>query len=86
MSFSFLIPITIIVVVAVIMQGVVQIIRAAKSGGGKALLHRLDEMESHLESVEDDLDEARNRIIVLERIITDDKGGLAREIDGLAGG
>jgi hypothetical protein len=68
-----------------IADGIVRIIRASKqSGGGKKFTVRFDDMESDLATLEQDLLGARQRIEVLEKIVTDGKYQLHRDIDDLA--
>jgi hypothetical protein len=45
---------------------------------------RLDELETDLATLEQDLVDARERIIVLEKIVTDQKYDLGKQIDELA--
>jgi hypothetical protein len=74
----------IIAVCAIITNGVVSIIKAAKSGGGKDANKKLGDLEADLATVEQDLDDARQRIEVLEKIVTDEKYDLGKKIDDLA--
>ena len=60
-----------------------KIIKAAKSGG-KVGNQKLVDLEADLESIEADLDDARQRIVVLEKIVTDEKYDLGKKIDDLA--
>jgi len=65
-------------------QGIVGIIRASKgSDGNKVLQRRLETLEADLINVEQDLEDANKRIQVLERIVTDDRHDLRRQIDEL---
>lgn len=58
-------------------DAIVRIIRAGKGGtGGTQLKDRIDDLEA-------DLDDACKRIEVLEKIVTDGREDLRREIDGL---
>jgi hypothetical protein len=57
------------------------IVKLNKSGGSKA---HLVELEDQVHDLEGDLLDARNRIEVLETIVTDQKFDLGREIDDLA--
>lgn len=50
------------------------------NGGGK----KRKALEADLAKVESDLDDALERIVVLEKIVTDGKHTLSREIDDLA--
>ena len=70
--------------ILVIINGVVKIIKASKGSRSKEMQNTVDEMEDDLAKVEQDLEDARNRIEVLEKIVTDDKRNLSREIDDLA--
>ena len=72
------------VIIAVVIDGVVKIIKASKGSRSKELQNAVDEIEDDLAKVEQDLEDARNRIEVLEKIVTDDKRNLSREIDDLA--
>jgi 5-bromo-4-chloroindolyl phosphate hydrolysis protein len=74
----------IIVVCAIIIDGVVKIIKAAKSGGGKDVNKKFGDLEADLATFEQDLDDARQRIEVLEKIVTDEKYDLGKKIDDLA--
>lgn len=65
-------------------DAIVRIIRAGKgSGAGKGLTAKVTDLESDLAEVEQDLDDARARIEVLEKIVTDDRHDLRKQIDGL---
>lgn len=65
-------------------DAIVRIIRAGKgSTQSKQLETRIDDLETDLAAVEQDLEEARNRIVVLEKIVTDDRGNLRKKIDDL---
>ncbi len=73
----------VIVVVAIISDSVVKIIKAAKSGGGKGAQRKFDDFETDMSSLEQELADVRERIIVLEKIVTDEKYDLGKQIDGL---
>ena len=75
----FWISITIIVVVSVLASALVKIIRG-HPGSSKLF----DELETDLATLEQDLVDARERIIVLEKIVTDQKYDLGKQIDELA--
>jgi hypothetical protein len=75
----FWISITIIVVVSVLASALVKIIR-----GHPGSPKRFDELETDLATLEQDLLDARERIIVLEKIVTDQKYDLGKQIDDLA--
>lgn len=67
-------------------DAVVRIIRASKNpSSSKRLNDRIEELESDLADVEQDLEHARKRIEVLEAIVTDGREDLRRRIDDLAG-
>ena len=74
----------IIVVCALITDGVVKIIKASKSSGGKDANKKFGNLEADLATFEQDLDDARQRIEVLEKIVTDEKYDLGKKIDDLA--
>ena len=81
MSSGLWIMIGIIATTAIITNGVVQIIKEAKSkGGSKASSH----MEADLAALEQDVEDQRQRIEVLEKIVTDGKYDLGKQIDDLA--
>ena len=71
--------IAIIAVVAILANAVVSITR----GRGSRSQNR--QLEKQMAKLEDDLDHAMERIVVLEKIVTDGKHSLRREIDDLAG-
>ena len=75
----FWLSITIIVVVSVVSTALVKIIRG-HPGSSK----RFDELETDLAALEQDLVDARERIVVLEKIVTDQKYDLGKQIDDLA--
>ncbi len=79
---KFFIALAIVVVMWVIGDSIVRIIRASKSPGGK-VKERIDELESDLADMEQDLMDARKRIEVLEKIVTDGREDLRRQIDDL---
>ncbi len=81
MGSTFWIAIAVIAVVSIIGNTIVKIIHGAKSSGGKA---RFKNVEADLAALEADLADARDRIAVLEKIVTDEKYNLSREIDDLA--
>ena len=71
--------------IAVIINGVVKIIQASKGArGSKEFQARTDGLGDDLARLEQDLEDARERIVVLEKIVTDDKRNLRQEIDDLA--
>ena len=75
----FWISVTVIVVVSVLANALVKIIR-----GHPGSTKRFDELETDLAAIEQDLVDARERIVVLEKIITDQKYDLGKQIDDLA--
>ncbi|MCH8257393.1 MAG: hypothetical protein IIA75_05755 [Proteobacteria bacterium] len=81
---SFWMAIAVIATCAIITNGVIRIIKVSRFGGGKAGSQKLSEFEADLESLEADLDDARQRIEVLEKIVTDEKYDLGEKIDDLA--
>ena len=73
--------------IVVISDGVVKIVKASKgSHGSKEVQASVDGLEEDLAKVEQDLEDARQRIEVLEKIVTDDKRNLGKQIDDLANG
>ncbi len=46
-------------------------------------LQKVEQLEADIESLEIDLDDAKNRIEVLEKIVTDEKYDLGKKIDQL---
>jgi len=84
MTFSTILGVCMILFV--IIQGIVQIIKVSKSTGSRAAKQTIRDLETDRAKVEEDMEELRQRIIVLEKIITDDKYNLHREIDDLANG
>ncbi len=81
MASSFWVVIGVIVVVAIISDMVVKIVKANKSGSKHQ--SRIDDLEEHVQDVEADLQDARNRIEVLEKIVTDQQYDLKRELNDL---
>jgi len=82
MGSSIWLVIGVIVVVAIISDTIVKIVKASKSGS--RYQSRIDDLEEHVQDVEADLQDARARIEVLEKIVTDEKYDLKREINDLA--
>ena len=80
MGSTFWVAIAVVAVVSIIANAVVKIIHAAKSGPGKG---RMSDFESDMAALEQDLADARERIEVLEKIVTDEKYDLGRQIDEL---
>jgi len=86
MGMTFWVAICVIVVVSVIADSIVKIVKASTSGGGKGMQERMANMEEDIAITEQELDDARKRIEVLEKIVTDDKSQLSKQIDDLANG
>ena len=61
-------------------DGIVRIIRAANGGGSNK---HVKELRAQIEDLEEDLVEARQRIEVLESIVTDGRHELRKKIDEL---
>lgn len=75
-----------IIIIAVFFAGVVNIIKAAKmSGGSKKQRSRFEDLEADLENLETESEELRARVEVLEKIVTDDKYQLNKDLRNLAG-
>ena len=83
MASTFWVGITAIVVVSIISDAIVKINKASKSGGGK-FAERVQDLEAEVVDLRADIDEYRQRIEVLEKIVTDQKYDLGRQIDDLA--
>ena len=79
---SMWIAIGVIAVVAITGRTIVAIIKA--SGAGGKFKTRLQDLEEQVQDLENDLLDARYRIEVLEKIVTDGKYDLGRQIDNLA--
>lgn len=77
--------IAIIAVTAILVRGVVSIIAVYKSSGDKNT-EQVDDLESLVDKLEQDLQDARSRIEVLEKIVTDKRFDLRQQIDDLAAG
>lgn len=82
MASSFWTVIGLIAVVAIIGRTIVAIIKASNSGG--KFKPWMTDLEEQVHDLESDLQDARQRIEVLEKIVTDQKYDLGREIDDLA--
>ena len=76
----------IVSIVGIIAGSIVTIVQLGTSRGGKGMRQKIGALEQHLSELEAELEDARNRVVVLERIVTDDKSDLSRQIDDLAGG
>jgi|TARA_B100001105_G_scaffold23689_1_gene16694 predicted nucleic acid-binding Zn-ribbon protein len=75
------IAIAVIAVVSIIGRTVVAIIKASNSGG--QFKPRMEDLEEQVHDLENDLQDARHRVEVLEKIVTSQKYDLGREIDEL---
>ena len=71
--------------IIILANSVVKIVKASTSGGSKDLKQRVHHLEEDLALVEQELEDSKGRIEVLEKIVTDDKRNLSQEIDSLAG-
>lgn len=80
-SSMFWIAIAAIAICAIVAGVVLDII---KNGGGK-FRDRVNDLEDQVSDLEADLQSARQRIEVLEKIVTDGKYDLKQQIDDLAG-
>ena len=80
MASSFWAAIATIAIVAIVCSTLVKLIRGNGHGG-----KRNKDLEADMAKLEGDLDDALERIAVLEKIVTDGKHSLRREIDDLAG-
>lgn len=88
MSSPFWMAIAAIAIMAIIVRGVVQIVQVAKSQGSNqnAANDKVKQLEEDVADLENELQEMRKRIEVLETIVTDGKYDLGRQIDDLAAG
>ncbi|MDA0978267.1 MAG: hypothetical protein O3B72_06910 [Proteobacteria bacterium] len=85
MASTFWIAIAAIAIVSILVQGVVQIVRVSKSGGGKQG-EKIRQLEDEVQDLDQELLDLRKRVEVLESIVTDQKYDLGRKIDDLASG
>lgn len=83
---SFWTAFMVVAIVGIIAGSIVTIVQLATSGGGKGMKQGMRALDERIADLEAELEDARNRVFVLERIITDDKSDLSRQIDDLAGG
>ncbi|MBQ75631.1 MAG: hypothetical protein CMQ20_11515 [Gammaproteobacteria bacterium] len=83
MASNFWVVFALVATCAIITDGVVKIIKASKSGNSKEGAQKIEELEADFESLEADLDDAKNRIEVLEKIVTEEKYNLGKKIDEL---
>ncbi|HIG44455.1 MAG: hypothetical protein ABGY96_15380 [bacterium] len=81
---TFWIFVGVVVVTAIISDTVVKIIKASKSGSPKEMKDRIFELEEDLALMEQELEDSKRRLEVLEEIVTDEKQNLSRKIDDLA--
>jgi len=81
MASSMWIAIAVIAVVAITGRTVIAIIKASNSGG--KFKPRMEDLEEQVHDLENDLQDARHRVEVLEKIVTSQKYDLGREIDEL---
>ncbi len=81
MASSMWIAIAVIAVVSITGKTVVEIIKASNSGG--KFKPRIEDLEEQVHDLESDLQDARHRIEVLEKIVASQKYDLGREIDDL---
>ncbi len=79
---SFWTAIAVIAIVAILSNMVIKIVTANKGSG--AASQRVDQLEQTVDDLSADLVDARSRIEVLEKIVTDQRYDLGREIDDLA--
>lgn len=88
MGNTFWVMLGVIAIIAVIAEGIVKIIKASSQNKGtkKEAEKQLVDMESDLLQAQDDIDDARQRIEVLEKIVTDEKYQLNKKFDDLANG
>ena len=82
---SILLEIVPLIAILIFGKVIVDIIKVSKSGlKPKLVQEKLNALEDDLSAMEQELEDSRSRIEVLEKIITDDKSGLRDEIDGLS--
>jgi peptidoglycan hydrolase CwlO-like protein len=82
---SFWVFLTIVVVLSIVGDFVVKIVKASKSKHtSKESAEALKDLESEVAAMEQDLEDARARIEVLEKIVTDDRYQLNKDINDLA--
>ena len=81
---SFWLFLTIIVVVAIVSNALVKLKKSSRSSDSKESSQRLKDLESDMSALEEDLEDARHRIAVLEKIVTDNQFDLGKQIDDLA--
>jgi 5-bromo-4-chloroindolyl phosphate hydrolysis protein len=82
---NFWIFLTAIVALSIIGDFVVKIVKASNSKqGSKVAVETMKDLEAELAVMEQDLEDARARIEVLEKIVTDDRYQLNKDINDLA--
>ena len=82
---NFWVFLTAIVALSIIGDFVVKIVKAANSKqGSKVAVETMKDLEAELAVMEQDLEDARARIEVLEKIVTDDTYQLNKDINDLA--
>ena len=81
MASSMCISIAVIAVVSTTRKTDVEIIKASNSEG--KFKPRMEDLEEQVHDLESDLQDARHRIEVLEKIVASQKYDLGREIDDL---
>ena len=82
---SFWLFLTIIVVVAIVTNAIVKLKKkSSRSSDSKESNQRLKDLEIDMSALEEDLEDARQRIAVLEKIVTDNRFDLGKQIDDLA--
>ena len=85
MNFSFFwLFLAIIIVVAIVCNAVVKIIKSSRTGDTRESRQRVKNLEIDVSALEEDLEDARHRIAVLEKIVTDNQFDLGKQIDDLA--
>ena len=83
MGSSFWIAIGAIAITAILVRGIVSIVAVSRSPSSKAS-ERIEDLETQVDKLEDDLSDALERIKVLEAIVTDKRFDLKQQIDDLA--
>ena len=83
MGSSFWIAIGAIAITAILVRGIVSIVAVSRSPSRKAS-ERIEDLETQVDKLEDDLSDAVERIKVLEAIVTDKRFDLKQQIDDLA--
>lgn len=81
---SFWLFLAIIIVVAIVSNAAVKIIKTSRMGDTKESRQRVKDLEIDVSALEEELEDARHRIAVLEKIVTDNRFDLGKQIDDLA--